>query len=246
MAEATKKPTATKSKKPAIPKKITRTPKKSAGNPITNTINSAKKVVSSLSTRLVSIPRRYQYGVVIIVIVALLAAYFKSFLVAAIVNGQPIPRWTIVTQLEKEGGQKALDNLISKTLILQEARKQNVVVSASEIDEEISKIKESIAKTGEDYETAITAEGFTDQSLRENILLNKTLSKMVAKDIQVTEEGIQKYRDENKDSLPKDKSDEEVKTLVKDELTSTKRSEKIQELVARLKKDAKINYFVTY
>ena len=78
----------------------------------------------------------------IILFIILLLYFFKGLFIAAIVNGEPITRLSVVKELEKQSGKATLDNLITKKLILQEAKKRNVQVTKADLDSEIKKIEQ--------------------------------------------------------------------------------------------------------
>ncbi|MDP2649265.1 MAG: hypothetical protein Q8P10_00315, partial [bacterium] len=59
----------------------------------------------------------------IVVILAVGAFFLKGLFVAALVNGEPITRVAIISELEKQGGKQALSSLVNQVLILQEAKK---------------------------------------------------------------------------------------------------------------------------
>ncbi|MCL5433096.1 MAG: SurA N-terminal domain-containing protein, partial [Patescibacteria group bacterium] len=68
----------------------------------------------------------------------------KDLLIAATVNGQPITRISVVSELESQAGKQVLDQIVTKTLIFQEAKKQNVNVTQKDIDSEIEKLKKEL------------------------------------------------------------------------------------------------------
>src|SRR5581483_10957610 len=90
---------------------------------------------------------------------AFLAYRYRGILVAASVNGQPVSRLSVISMLEKEGGKQVLDNLITNSLILQEAKKQNVSVNLSEIQSEEDKIQAQLKTSGSDLDTALASQG---------------------------------------------------------------------------------------
>lgn len=219
---------------------------KKSAKPVSNLLISAKARFNSFKEKATSIPRRQLYLWLALFVIVLLAAYFKNLFVVALVNGQPIPRWTVVQQLESSGGQKALENLITETLIMQEGKKQNVLISNAEVEEEFKKLEESVTSQGQDFDEALQARELTREALKTNIRLNKTLTKLVEKDVKVTEEDIKGYLDANKDTLPKDKSEEELKKTAEEDVKQEKQSTLAQDLVAKLREEAKIDYWLNY
>ena len=73
----------------------------------------------------------------IIVLVLVLLYFGRGLLIAATVNGRPIARISLISELEKQGGNETLQSLITKELIKQEASKNKVTVSKDEINGEI-------------------------------------------------------------------------------------------------------------
>lgn len=189
---------------------------------------------------------KQRWAAVIILLILVLLYYYKNLFVVALVNGQPIPRLAVINQLEKDNGKTALDDLVTKTLILQEARKRNITITDKEINDEIKKVEDRVTKSGSNFDEALASQGLTRASLPERIRYSKLLQKLVEKDVQVTEGDINNFLAQNKASLPKEASGEALKQQAKDSVTQQKQQEKIQELITKLKKDAKINYFLNY
>ncbi len=229
MAERTRKKPTKKSTKATSPK-----------------LNPIRTRLSTISSKATSIPRRQLYTWLTLIVILSLVVYFKNLFVVAVVNGQPILRWTVVNQLETSGGQKALESLITETLILQEGKKQNIVISPTEVEEEFKKLQESVTSQGQDFDEALQARELTREALKTNIRLNKTLTKLVEKDVKVNDEDIAKYLETNKDSLPKDKSEEELKKMAVEDLSQEKQSTLAQDLVTRLREQSKIDYWINY
>ena len=183
--------------------------------------------------------------IVILVIVALIYS-LRSFIVAATVNGQPITRLSIVKEAEKQVGKQALDSLVRNTLIEQEAKKQKITVTDKEINDEIKKVEESVAKQGKKLDEVLALQGWTREQVRKDIRLNKLVTKMVGKDVKITDKEINDYIETNKDSLPQGQTDDQLRKTVKDQLTQQALGTKVQAWLAELQKKAKIQYFVSY
>jgi foldase protein PrsA len=176
----------------------------------------------------------------VIVIFASLAYYFKGQFVVAMVNGRPIWRWTLVRELEKQAGGQILDSLITKTLIFQEAKKQKISVSSEEIDQEVKKLEEQMTAQGQSLEQVLGLQGMTRETLEEQIEIRKIIEQIVGSDIEITEEEVDKYFEENKDYLPEDISREEVK----EQLKQQKIGEEFQAWVESLRDGAQVSTFL--
>ncbi|MDO8610895.1 MAG: SurA N-terminal domain-containing protein, partial [bacterium] len=129
--------------------------------------------------------------VTILIILGILVVY-KNFMIAAIVNGKIISRMTVVRELEKQGGKKVLDTIVTKTLIVQEAQKRKLSVDQKEINDEMKKIESNITSQGLTLDQALQQQGMTKNGLIEEIKLQILIRKMVNK-IVVTEKEIDDY-----------------------------------------------------
>lgn len=173
------------------------------------------------------------------------AFYFlKDQLVVAMVNGRPISRLALIKKMEKQAGKSTLDILITETLILQEAKKQNVVVADEEVDQEIKKLEEDLAQQGQDLNQLLNLQGSTKDELKERMRIQKIVEKIVGQDIQVADEEMETYLEQNKEFIPEDTDLEEVKTSVKEQLKQEKLNEKVQSWIESLHDSANIKYFL--
>jgi len=118
--------------------------------------------------------------IALLVIFVLVSAglFLKKELVVATVNGQPISRLTLIREMEKSSGKQVLEGLIGKTLILQEAKKQNALIGQEEIDQEIAKIEENFKNQGQDLNQFLAFQGITKADLEEQIQLQKLAEKL--------------------------------------------------------------------
>ncbi len=169
--------------------------------------------------------------------------YFKGQLIVARVNGQPIWRLTLLRELEKQAGEGVLDSLITETLILQEARKENVVVSESEIDQTLAELRANIEAQGQDFDQVLGAQGISEEELRKQIEIQTMVEKTVGQDIEVSDEEIAEYFETNQDYFPEDFDLEENKEEIRDQISQEKLNEKIQSWLESLRDGAEINYF---
>ncbi len=182
----------------------------------------------------------------VILIAALLIYFAKGLFVAALVNGQPIFRLSLVKELEKQSGQKALDSLITQTLILQEANKEKVTVSDQDVNQSLKDLGDNIAKQGGNLDQLLAAQGMTKEDLKQQIKLQKIVEKIVGKDVTISEQEIDDYIKNNQSQLPQGETTEQLRADVKEQLRQQKISEKITLWVEDLRAKAKINYFVQF
>lgn len=212
-----------------------RTDKKTSSSSIEKEISSLKNI-SKFNVILI---------LAIIIIIGLLYS-FRSVLVAATVNGTPISRISEIKEAEKQSGKQALNVLITKALVSQEAEKRKIVVSQDEIDSEVKKIQSNLEKQGQNLDQLLAAQGMTRNDLTDQIKLQKMVEKMVGQDVKVTDKEINDYIEQNKASIPENMKPDEVKVNVKKQLTQQKLNEKIQTFIESLQKKAKIDYLVKF
>lgn len=164
----------------------------------------------------------------------------------ALVNNRPISRLSLVRELEKQAGQQTLDTLITKSLILQEADKQNIKIGQERIEGKIKEIEEQVKSQGADLDVLLQNQGQTRKGLEGEIKIQLIIEEILGKDIEITEEELQNYFEENKEFLGEDASFEEMKEDLKEQLRQQKANNKISTWLEELKQNAKINYFLKF
>lgn len=187
--------------------------------------------------------------IVILVVVALAIAAFllKGYFVAAMVNGEPISRLTVISELEKQGGRQALSSLVNQALILQEAKKKNVQVTQEEVDKAVKEVEDSLkTQEGQNLDDVLEAQGMTREELGEQLKLRLLVEKLLADKLKVTDKEIEEYVEKNKDIFPADMKEDEIKKSVAGQLEQQKIATESQAWLQELTENAKINYFVSY
>jgi foldase protein PrsA len=184
--------------------------------------------------------------VVIVVLIGSALFYFKGLFVAVMVNGSPISRLAVVSELEKQGGKQTLDSLITQKLINSELKKQNINITQADIDDEIKKIETQVTSQGGTLQQALDAQGMSEEKLREQIALQKGLEKLLADKIAVSDAEIDAYIKDNKIAVPKDVKEEDFRKQISDQLQQQKFQQEAKKWIDDQKTNAKINYFVNY
>lgn len=180
------------------------------------------------------------------VIVVLVAVYLlKGLLIAATVNGSPIGRLTVINKLEKASGKNLLDSLINQKLVSKEAKAKNIVVSDEEIDTEIKNLEIQVTAQGTNLDAALALQGMNRDDLRQQIIFQKQVEKLVADKTAVTEAEVAKYITDNKINIPKGQ-EATANAQIKSELSNQKLNQAATSLLETLKSQAKIKYFVKY
>ncbi len=192
------------------------------------------------------IKKSYLILAAVVIIIGSLLLIFRNLFVAAVVNGQPISRLEIVQEAEKQSGKQVLTTIIRNKLIEQEARKQNVNVSEKEVDDEIKKLEGNLQKQGQKLDQVLTMQGMTKNDLRKLIKLDKMVGKLVGKDIKITDQQVNEYIEANKESLPADQNENDLKNTVREQLKQQQLNEKVRTWLEDIQKKAKIDQFVSY
>lgn len=181
----------------------------------------------------------------IIIALGILAWLVKGLFVVAIVDGTPISRISVIQKLEKEAGKNLLESLVIEKLIRNEAKVKQITVSDEEINVEIKKIETQITSQGDTMDNALAAQNMTIDDLKEQIVTQKELEKLLADKITVSDEEVAKYIADNQ--VPVTAGQEAtINEQIKNELRNQKLGGEAQTFIASLKAKAKIQYWVNY
>lgn len=183
-------------------------------------------------------------GLAVLLLAGLLYA-FRSLFIVAMVNGQPISRVAFIQELERTAGKQTMNAVVTKTLISQEARKQNVNVSDDEVNKEIKKIEDNLKQQGQRLDQVLTLQGMTKDQLVEQIRIQKMIEKMVGKNVKISDQEVAAYVEANRESLPQGQDENALRSGAKERLQQQKLNEEVQKWLENLQKNAKIDYFMS-
>ena len=220
---------------PAAPKKKSTT---SESNDAQNTNILPDSVSLNLNNKTIIIS-------LVIIIVFALIYIFKGVFIAALVNGTPISRLSIVNELEKTQGEQVLEAHINDLLILQEAEAQGVTVTQEEIDARITQLETDLEAQG-GLDAILEREGLTREELKETLRTDILIERLLSDQVSITEEEIDTYIEENQDFIPEGLEGEELRETVRSQLRQQKLSTQYQTFISNLRANASINYFVEY
>ncbi|WP_066058864.1 peptidylprolyl isomerase [Robertmurraya korlensis] len=146
--------------------------------------------------------------------------------VVAKVGDASISEAELQQSLLDQYGADALDVLITNKLIELEADKQKVAVTEEEIEEELAALAESYG--GETaLEEAVVASGMTMNDVRDDIVNYLKTEKLLEPRIEITDEELQTYFDENKDTYATAEQVQASHILVADEATANEVKSKL-------------------
>lgn len=184
--------------------------------------------------------------VVVIALVALLVA--RGVVVVAIVNGQPVYRHQVLQTLESQYGKDTMDTLVLETVVRQELDKKNVWVSEEEVESEMQEINTLLSEQGQTLQDYLAFQGISEQSFRNNVMLNMRIRKTLEQEVTVSEEEIDSYIEENKEMFSEDvdTESEEFRSSIREQLADQKINESASAWVEKLRASASIKYLKTY
>lgn len=190
------------------------------------------------------ISRKYLLPVLAIIVLMGIGAFLLSkWMVVANVNGESISRAEYTQELEKTAGKQVLEGLTTKKIIEQEAKKKNVSVSSQEIDTEIKKLDDQLKSQGQSLDQILSFQGLNREGLREQIMIQKTVEKLVGSDVKVSTQEVDTYIEQNSELAGENTDLDELKKKAEEQLKQQKIDTKIQELIQNLRKNAKIEYY---
>lgn len=167
------------------------------------------------------------FAAIFLGILLIFATAFTKTETAASVNGEKITKEELDTKLTEMYGADILDSLITNKVIEMEAAKQKVKVTGNEIDEELTKLQESYGGE-EEFAAALEQNKVSMDKIRGDIEIYLLAEKMIQPSIDVTDEEMKTYFQENKDSFDQKEQVKASHILVKDEATAKKVKEELK------------------
>lgn len=166
------------------------------------------------------------FGVIFLGLLLIFATAFTRTETAASINGEKITKEELDSKLTEMYGAETLDSLVTNKVIEMEAAKEKVKVTGNEIDEELAKLEESYG--GEEaFEAALEQNQVTMDRIREDIEIYLLAEKMIGASIDVSEEEMKTYFEENKASFDQKEQVKASHILVEDEATAKKIKEQL-------------------
>lgn len=169
-----------------------------------------------------------------LVVVSALAIFFaittykaKKDTVVARVGDTKITKDELYNTLAKHNGESALDSLINYKIIDLELKKNNLEVTDEEIQEELKKVKE---QTGgeEAFNQMLAYYSYTEADFKNDIKYNTGIRKLLEPTIEITEDEMKKYFEENKANYDQAEQVRASHILVADEATAKEVKAKLE------------------
>jgi parvulin-like peptidyl-prolyl isomerase len=146
----------------------------------------------------------------------------------ATVGSKKITRSELLAKLEKDSGQEALVGMINRQLVDDAFDAAKLTVTPQQVTDKLDQIKKSYP-TPESFAQAMTAQGMTEQDVRDSITLNLKLEALCTKDVKVDDASLKKYFDENHARFDKP----EMVTYSKIVVTSQDEINKVKDALAK-------------
>ena len=179
---------------------------------------------------------------IIVLLVALAFWFLRDQVIVAMVNGKPITRFQVISELEKQGASQILDSLVTMELVNQAINKADVGVDNQEITDQMTELEASLAAQDQNLDDILAMQNLTREDIEKDIKLNLQVDKILADKIQVTEEEVMEYFETNKEFLGEDANYGEMKEDIEAQVIQEKRSAAQQEWLETLRSEANIRY----
>lgn len=180
-------------------------------------------------------------------VIGVVAYWKRSVFLVAKINNTYVTRWDMLQALEKQYGKSVLGSMVSKQLILEEAEKNSVTVSEEEIQDEITKLQETVKSQGKEMDAFLAERHLTMDDLREQVRIQKLVVKMIIKDAVVTEKDVEDAL--QKMNPPKSAKPEELVSM-RNQIRNNLQREKLDSVYASWSKSlqdkAQITFYQQY
>lgn len=224
-AETVTKKRATSKKESPVNSEIFTTPENTTAESL------SKSTLPKLNITNILYSRR-TYIAILVVGLLLLIYYKKSWFLAATVNNTPITTIELFQRMNQQYREQTVNQLINEKIILHEARKNNISVQPSEIDEKIAEFEKNIGSQ-ESLDLILQQQGMTREMLRDQVKLTLMRDKLYENEATVSAEEVTQFVEANRDQLRATESAaqrEEAEQILKQQKIGQIFAEKFQKL----------------
>jgi len=188
------------------------------------------------------------YGALVTAVILIGVAFLftRGYIVAATVNGSPISRLAIISELEKQGGKQALEAMINEKVVTAEFEKLGITIDDNAVADEIKKIEAQVSAQGGTLDEALAQQGMTMEILQDQIESQLKLEKALADKITVTDEEITAFMKENDVVPPAGTDVAAVKAQIADKLKQEKLQTEAPAWIKEVTDKASVKYYTTY
>jgi foldase protein PrsA len=178
------------------------------------------------------------------VVVFLLVQKNRGLFIAGSVNKSVVSRAELNKKMAEKYGEQTFEEIVSERLLAENLKKNKIVVSSKEVQDELAKIKAQYGGE-EQFKAALTQFGMTEakalQSIEQSIGLKKLIE--TTGKIEITDAAVLKYFTDNKTTYANKKL-EEVSAEIKDTLFQQEIYTKSQEWYSKIRQEAKVSSYL--
>ncbi len=164
--------------------------------------------------------------VAILIIVLTTMTACKSEEIVAKVNDEVITKEELHDFLVQQNGIQALDTLIAEKVLDLEIEKANIEISDEEVKKEIDNLKQQYG--GEEvFNSTMESYGITLEDMEKDIRMNMQINKLLEPRIEISDEEMKSFFEENKDTLSEKEQVSASHILVETEAKALEVKEKL-------------------
>ncbi|MBS4210213.1 peptidylprolyl isomerase [Bacillus sp. FJAT-50079] len=173
--------------------------------------------------------KKFLFSTIILIVVGLAVIFGAAFTqreIVANVDGEKITKNELYDVLVEHYGTDTLDTMITDKIVELEAKKEKISISNKEIDDELADYKEAYG--GEEaFNSLLEQSGIDEKQVQDDIKQYITLKKLIEPRINITDEEMKEYFEENKDQFDEKEQVQASHILVEDEKTAKEVKEKL-------------------
>lgn len=162
---------------------------------------------------------------VVAVAILVIPGFSKEESVAT-VEGEKITKDELYNTLVQANGEQALNALIDEKLIALEIKNEKIKVADEDVEAELATQIEEIGGE-ETFDNLLKQRGLTKKQYKESIIQFLSVRQLIDPRVEVTEEAIKTYFEENKENFDEEEQVEASHILVEDEATAKEVTDKL-------------------
>ena len=186
-------------------------------------------------------PVKRDYLALIIVGLALLAFFNKSWFIAATVNGQPLTNLEVQKRLNSSYKESVVNQMIGEKILEQEGTKKGVVISQQDLNNRVG-VDEKSYGGKEVFEMLLSQQGLSREDYLTRVKALLLIERIYSAEIKPTDEEMKSFMEENR-SLPEATDEAKFKEFATTQLSQQKLSRVFSQKFSELRKSANIQIF---
>ncbi|QQE73928.1 SurA N-terminal domain-containing protein [Brevibacillus composti] len=145
-------------------------------------------------------------------------------------------------QMKESYGKKTLGVIVSRNMVVEEAKDQGVSIDESEVDQEMNRLIEQLGSR-ENFEQTLKNQGYTEEGFRGTVRTLLLRDKLFEKVYPVSEQDIQAFYEKNKDKFGNPAPDlEQVRPEIVKQLNKENRKKHMDDWLIGLEKKFNVKF----